>query len=118
MLVAIIFLGQAAHNKFKLKSKYYFRNMATPVMFLFNKYDKCENSSCDSKACVKWHLIENKDILKNVVVGVFSIDTITVQQVYLAWDNEINAHPRPCFIASKMIDGGRVAGFVQVYSVH
>ena len=29
---------------------------------------------------------------KNVDIGLFSVDTITVQQVYLAWDNAIYAH--------------------------
>ena len=50
----------------------------------------------------------------NVDIGLFSVDTITLQHVYLAWDNAIYAHTPAVLHSPQDVDDGRVAGFVQV----
>ena len=69
-------------------------------------FEKALNRSFISKYVIlelSWLLDDN------VVVGVFSIYTISVQFLYVAWGNAIHAQPPKCFKASKMLIGGQVA---------
>ena len=62
-----------------------------------------------------WYLLFSVNFVNKVDRGVFSLDTISVKLLNLALDDAINAHPPALLQSPKMLIGGNVAVFVQVY---